>query len=50
MTPYQKVYDAFLAKILEDEWENWSQEETEADLREILEGALPYFKFRDFTA
>lgn len=45
MTPYSKVYDAFLAKILEDEWENWSQEETEADLREILEGALPYFKF-----
>ena len=29
MTSYDKVYDAFLARILEDEWENWLIEEAE---------------------
>jgi len=27
MTPYEKIYDAFLAKILEDEWGFWTEEE-----------------------
>lgn len=45
MTPYWKVYEAFLAKTLEDEWGQWMPEETEADLRAILESAIPYFKF-----
>lgn len=45
MTPYITVYDAFLAKMLEDEWVNWSQEEMEQDLYAILEGALPQFKY-----
>ena len=45
MTPYEKVYGAFLAKTLEDEWGQWMPEETEADMRAILEGAIPYFKF-----
>lgn len=45
MTPYEKVYNAFLSKILEDEWAHWSIEEVEADWREILEAALPWFKF-----
>lgn len=45
MTPYWKVYGAFLAKTLEDEWGQWMPEETEADMKEILEGAIPYFKF-----
>lgn len=45
MTSYQKVYDAFLAKMLEDEWVNWSKEEIEQDFRAILEGAIPWFKF-----
>ena len=45
MTPYQKVYDAFLARILEDEWEKWLIEEAEQDWRQILEAALPWFKF-----
>ena len=31
MTPYTKVYEAFLARILEDEWENWLIEEAMAD-------------------
>ena len=45
MTPYFKVYEAFLARILEDEWQDWIIEEAEADWRQILEAALPWFKF-----
>ena len=45
MTPYQKVYDAFLVKMLEDEWVNWTEEEVFQDLRGILEGAVSWFKF-----
>lgn len=45
MIPYQKVYDAFLAKMTEDEWSTWTQEEVNEDLRQILEGAIPWFKF-----
>lgn len=45
MTSYQKVYDAFLVKMLEDEWVNWTEEEVNEDLRGLLEGAIPFFKF-----
>ena len=45
MTSYEKVYEAFLARILEDEWETWQIEDAEADWRQILEAALPWFKF-----
>ena len=45
MTPYWNVYNAFLDKTLEDEWGDWAQEETEEDLRQLLESAIPYFKF-----
>lgn len=45
MTSFQVVYDAFLSKILEDEWENWEQEEVEQDLFTLLQGAVVRFKF-----
>lgn len=45
MTPIQAVYDAFLAKMLEDEWLNWDEEEIKADWKELLAGAIPFFKF-----
>ncbi len=45
MTSYDAVYDAFHARILEDEWENWLIEEAEEDWRQILEMAIPHFKF-----
>ena len=45
MTPYEKVYEAFLARILEDEWENWLIEEAMADWEQILNMAIPHFKF-----
>lgn len=45
MTPLQDVYDAFLGKMLEDEWENWTEEEATADWYSLLLSALPRFKF-----
>ena len=29
MTPFSKVYEAFLSRILEDEWQYWMEEEAE---------------------
>jgi hypothetical protein len=31
MTPFRKVNDAFLSRILEDEWQHWMLEEAEQD-------------------
>lgn len=45
MTPVDKVYDAFLGKILEDEWGNWTMDEVIADLRVLLDAAISWFKF-----
>ena len=45
MTPFNKVYTAFLSRILEDEWQQWMYEEAEQDWRQILENAITLFKF-----
>ena len=45
MTPFDTVYTAFLSKILDDEWDTWTQEEVEADLFTLLEAAVMRFKF-----
>lgn len=45
MTPFSKVYEAFLSRILEDEWQQWMIEEAEQDWRQILENAITWFKF-----
>lgn len=45
MTPVYRVYEAFLSKILEDEWVQWTKEEVEADWKELMESAIPFFKF-----
>lgn len=45
MTPLQTVYDAFLATMLEDEWQLWTESEVEQDLRAILATAMPQFRF-----
>jgi hypothetical protein len=29
MTPFSKIYAAFLSRILEDEWQQWMMEEAE---------------------
>jgi len=45
MTSYDKIYDVFLGKILEDEWGDWTEEEIKRDLNPLLEAAIPWFKF-----
>ena len=45
MTSFEVVYTAFLSKVLEDEWENWTEEEVNADLFTLLQGAIVRFKF-----
>ena len=45
MTSYEVIYDAFLVKMLDDEWGFWTDEELKADLHGLLEGAIPWFKF-----
>ena len=44
-TPCSRIYKAFLSRILEDEWEHWLQEEAEEDWYEIMNMAIPWFKF-----
>ena len=38
-----KIFTAFLAKMLDDSWEQWS--DAEADVEQLLLAALPHFKF-----
>lgn len=45
MTSIRKIYDAFLSKMLEDEWLNWTEEEVERDWRMLLDAAIPNFRF-----
>ena len=45
MVSVYDIYDAFLPKMLEDEWLNWTDEEREEDWRALLDAAIPYFKF-----
>lgn len=45
MTCFKIVYDAFLSKILDDEWEFWEREDMEVDLYTLLQGAILRFKF-----
>ena len=45
MTNYQVIYDAFLARILEDEWEDWLIQDARKDWRQLLEASIPWFKF-----
>ena len=45
MTPLKKVYDAFLGRMTDDEWELWTSNEVNEDWRIILDAAIPWFKF-----
>ena len=45
MTEFQVVYDAFLGKILEDEWNDWDLRDVEEDWCTLLMAAIPHFKF-----
>lgn len=45
MTSVVDVYDAFLSKVLDDEWVNWTWEEVQEDLNKLLDCAITWFKF-----
>lgn len=45
MTNFQVVYDAFLAKMLDDEWANWYENDILEDWKALLMSAIPWFKF-----
>ncbi len=45
MTSLNVVYDAFLAKILDDEWDGWTEAEVQEDLGALLDAAIEMFKF-----
>lgn len=45
MISVDALYSAFLNKMLEDEWVNWTEEEMEYDWYELYLGAAEQFKF-----
>lgn len=45
MTDFQVVYDAFLGKMLDDEWDTWYDDDMQEDWKSLLLAALPQFKF-----
>ena len=45
MTSFDVVYTAFLSKILDDEWDTWTETEVEKDLFTLLQAAIVRFKF-----
>ena len=45
MTSFDVVYTAFLNKILDDEWDTWTEAEIEEDLFTLLQAAIARFKF-----
>ena len=45
MTSFDIVYTAFLSKILDDEWDTWTEAEVEEHLFTLLQAAIARFKF-----
>ena len=45
MTPYSVVYRAALSRILEDDWTGWTEDDIKEDLSDLLNAAIPWFKF-----
>ena len=45
MTSFDTVYTAFLSKVLDDEWDTWTEEEMEQDIFTLLQAAVVRFKF-----
>lgn len=44
-TTFQEVYDRFLGKITDDMYVEWTEQDTNADLKNILIDAIPGFEF-----
>lgn len=47
-TAFQDIYDRFLGKITDDMYMEWTDEDTIADLHNILMDAIPGFEFPRF--
>lgn len=47
-TQFSEIYDRFFGKITDDMYAEWTKEETEADLLNILLDAIPGFEFPRF--
>lgn len=47
-TSFQEIYDRFLGKITDDMYMEWTKEDTEADMLNILMDAIPGFEFPRF--
>ena len=45
LTPIKDLYDAFLALLETDEWENMDEMDMTADLLQIAKASFPWFKF-----
>ena len=49
MTPFQKIYDAFLGRITDDMYMELTKEDTIRDCKSILLSAIPGFEFPRFN-
>lgn len=47
-TPFSDIYDAFFGKITDDQYLEWTKEDTENDVYNILMDAIPGFEFPRF--
>ena len=47
-TSFDEIYDRFLGKITDDMYMEWTKEDTERDLHNILMDAIPGFEFPRF--
>lgn len=47
-TPFHKLYNRFLAKVVDDMYLEFTREDTEKDLETILLSAIPLFEFPRF--
>lgn len=47
-TSFEEIYDRFLGKITDDMYMEWTKEDTENDLKNILMDAIPGFEFPRF--
>ena len=47
-TPFSEIYDAFFAKVTDDMYLEWTYEDTQKDLLNILLDAIPQFEFPRF--
>ncbi len=47
-TSFEEIYDKFLGKITDDMYMEWTPEDTQKDLKNILMDAIPGFEFPRF--